>query len=168
MTPIDTRVFRSVGQRSVSKVKPFLYMLGKGGISVLQTAIFAYKLAKKVFQNSLISLILTFNICEIHKNDLIKLKFSENVFYIHYSYFCKRPVVLPLFKTHIFIQKCKKKNVIMCSFNVFTIIVWDFIKFARKTSKVTTFFPRYTRYPHEKSVFSTVVTFAKLGCYSID
>ena len=33
-------IFRSVGQRSVSKVKPILYMLGKGGISVLQTAIF--------------------------------------------------------------------------------------------------------------------------------
>ena len=35
-------IFRSVGQRSVSKVKPFLYMLGKGGISVLQTAIFSF------------------------------------------------------------------------------------------------------------------------------
>ena len=34
-------IFRSVGQRSLSKVKPFLYMLGKGGISVLQTAIFS-------------------------------------------------------------------------------------------------------------------------------
>ena len=33
-------IFRSVGQRSVSKVKTILYMLGKGGISVLQTAIF--------------------------------------------------------------------------------------------------------------------------------
>ena len=33
-------IFRSVGQRSVSKVKPILYMLEKGGISVLQTAIF--------------------------------------------------------------------------------------------------------------------------------
>ena len=32
-------MIRSVGQRSVSKVKPILYMLGKGGISVLQTAI---------------------------------------------------------------------------------------------------------------------------------
>ena len=33
-------IFRSVGQMSVSKVKPILHMLGKGGISVLQTAIF--------------------------------------------------------------------------------------------------------------------------------
>ena len=32
--------FRSVGQRSVSKVKLILHMLGKGGISVLQTSIF--------------------------------------------------------------------------------------------------------------------------------
>ena len=35
-------IFRSVGQRSVLKVKPILYMLGKGGISVLQTAIFIF------------------------------------------------------------------------------------------------------------------------------
>ena len=33
MTPIDIQVSRS-------KVKPILYMLGKGGISVLQTSIF--------------------------------------------------------------------------------------------------------------------------------
>ena len=33
-------IFRPVGQRSVSKVEPILYMLGKRGISVLQTAIF--------------------------------------------------------------------------------------------------------------------------------
>ena len=32
-----------MGQRSVSKVKPILYMLGKGGISVLQTAIFLFR-----------------------------------------------------------------------------------------------------------------------------
>ena len=35
-------IFRSVGQRSVSKVKLILYMLGKGGISVLQTSIFDF------------------------------------------------------------------------------------------------------------------------------
>ena len=34
-------IFRSVGQRSRSKVMPILYMLGKGGISVLQTSIFS-------------------------------------------------------------------------------------------------------------------------------
>ena len=34
--------FRSVGQRSRSKVKPTLHMLGKGGICVLQTAIFNF------------------------------------------------------------------------------------------------------------------------------
>ena len=33
-------IFRSVDQRSRSKVMPILYMLGKGGISVLQTFIF--------------------------------------------------------------------------------------------------------------------------------
>ena len=38
-------IFRSVGQRSLLKVKPILYMLGKGGISVLQTAIFLYQVA---------------------------------------------------------------------------------------------------------------------------
>ena len=37
MTPYDIQVSRS---KSVSKVKPILYMFGKGGISVLQTAIF--------------------------------------------------------------------------------------------------------------------------------
>ena len=34
MTPIDIQVSRS-------KAMPFLYMLGKGGISVLQTSIFS-------------------------------------------------------------------------------------------------------------------------------
>ena len=33
-------ILRSVGQRSGSKVKPIVNMLGKGGISVLQTSIF--------------------------------------------------------------------------------------------------------------------------------
>ena len=36
-------IFRQVGQRSVSKVKPILYMLGKGGISVLQTSIYFFQ-----------------------------------------------------------------------------------------------------------------------------
>ena len=35
MVPIDIQVSRS-------KVKPILYMLGKGGISVLQTSIFLF------------------------------------------------------------------------------------------------------------------------------
>ena len=35
MTPIDIQV-----SRSRSKVMPILYMLGEGGISVLQTSIF--------------------------------------------------------------------------------------------------------------------------------
>ena len=35
-------IFRSVGQRSRSKVMSILYMLGKGGISVLQTSIFIF------------------------------------------------------------------------------------------------------------------------------
>ena len=39
MTPFNIQV-RTVGERSVSKVKPILYMFGKGGISVLQTSIF--------------------------------------------------------------------------------------------------------------------------------
>ena len=37
MIPIDIQVSRS---KVIVKVKPILYMLGKGGISVLQTAIF--------------------------------------------------------------------------------------------------------------------------------
>ena len=40
-------IFRSVGQRSGSKVKPILYMLGKGDISVLQTFIFNIGLCNK-------------------------------------------------------------------------------------------------------------------------
>ena len=39
MTPIDIQVSRS-------KVMPFLYMLGKGGISVLQTSIFSLSITQ--------------------------------------------------------------------------------------------------------------------------
>ena len=44
MTPIDIQVSRS-------KVKPILYMLGKGGISVLQTSIFTMTLRTVLVQN---------------------------------------------------------------------------------------------------------------------
>ena len=68
----------------------------------------------------------TSNTCEIWKNDLIKLKFSENVFCIHYCCFCKRPVVLR--NETSFVQKPHfypkmQITIIMCSDNVFTIIV---------------------------------------------
>ena len=46
MTPIDIQVSRS--KVSVEGQKPILYMLGKGGISVLQTAIFWWYVSNNI------------------------------------------------------------------------------------------------------------------------
>ena len=52
---------------------------------------------------------------KFRKNVLIKLKFSENLFCIYYSRFCKRPAVLnhetnSVQKTHFDQKNAKKKN----------------------------------------------------------
>ena len=39
----------------MSKVKPILYMLGKGGISVLQRAIFSSEICQHLSNNNIIS-----------------------------------------------------------------------------------------------------------------
>ena len=48
----------------------------------------------------------------------------------------------------------------MCSDNVFTIIVWEFIKIAWKLQKLELFPPIY---PHEKSVKFQSCDFCKAG-----
>ena len=86
------------------------------------------------------------------------------VFCTHYNCFCKRPVALRgeiIFwsKTTFLTPKCKI-TVITCSYNVFSIIVWDFIKIDTKLQKVTTF---SSIYPNEK-----LVKFQKLWLHRLN
>ena len=89
--------------------------------------------------------------------------FHKHMFYFEkWNYFCKK-------KNHIYDPKMQI-TIIICSDNVFTIVVWDFITIARKLQKLqlitlilySIFHPEYPLllsrfcliYPNEKSVKS--------------
>ena len=81
------------------------------------------------------------------ENDLIKLKFSENVSWTHYCWFCKSGSFEKwnyfCSKNTFLTQKCKI-TIIMCSDNVFSITLWDFIKIDSKLQKLQPFSSIYT------------------------
>ena len=126
-------------------------------------------LLKKVLHHSLLFLcILNFQLPVksrkmIWPSSNFQRMFSVPITVIYYCCFFKRLVVLRdeiifVQKPHFWPKKCK---IIMltCSNNVFTIIVWDFIKIATKLQKLQLF---SSIYPSEKLVkFQKVVTFAK-------
>ena len=60
----------------MSKVKPILYMLGKGGISVLQTAIFSLKSTKAKVSNANYIVSSVKRVWQIHR--LNTIPFSHN------------------------------------------------------------------------------------------
>ena len=92
------------------------------------------------------------NNCEIQKNDLSKLKFSENVFSIQCllvewllssDYVRSLPFLSLLCKQSVVFDQKMQKHIIMCSDYVFIIFVCYFMKIVRNRKKAY-FSPRDT------------------------